>query len=72
MTTQKFLRKLTEKVRVLLQSTHWPDNKPPLLKNHAPNIPRMFGNFKDDKTPPKFRSVINREILLPPPPQIIV
>ena len=36
---QSPLRKLTEKVKILLKSTHWPNNKPPLLINHAPNIP---------------------------------
>ena len=57
---QNPLRKLTEKVKILLKSTHWPKNKPPLLINHAPNIPRLFGKFKDHKTPPKFRPIVNR------------
>ena len=58
--TQNPLNKLIGKVKLLLQSKYWPDDKKPTLLNHAPNIPRMFGKFKDHKIPPKMRPIVNK------------
>ena len=33
----------------------------PKIKNHAPNISRIFRKFKDHKNPPKFRSIVNKK-----------
>ena len=38
-----------------------PENTTPKIKIHAPNIPGIFGKFKDHKNPPKFRPVVNKK-----------
>ena len=38
-----------------------PENTTPKIKIHAPNIPGIFGKFKDHKNPPKFRPIVNKK-----------
>ena len=54
------LDKLIAKIKHLLQSKYQPDDKKSTLLNHAPNIPRIFGEFKDHKTSPKMRPIVNK------------
>ena len=45
------LQKLTSTIKEITKEKNWPENRIPKIKNHVPNIPRIFGKYKDHKNP---------------------